>query len=441
MKSLFFGGIHPAGNKKFTKSKPVAQMPLLSRYHVPLKQHIGEACVPLVAIGEKVFKGQRIADASEAKSVPIHAPVSGTVADIGMYRDPVAGNAQCITIQSDGKDEWLGGLLVNRDASKLSRDAMLSIVRKCGLVGLGGAAFPCHTKLSPPKSKTIDTLIINGAECEPYLTADHRVMLEHGDRVIRGCVMAMKILDVAFCYIGIEDNKKDAIALLSEKAKGSAVRVVALPTRYPQGGEKMLIKAIAKREVRCGKLPMDSGCVVHNVATMKALCDAIEDNIPLIERIVTVSGSSIRNPRNVRVRIGTDFSDVIRFCGGFSSPAASVIMGGPMMGIAQADVDVPVIKACSAILAFSKKDISEQPESPCIRCGRCVDACAMRLRPYLLGILSEQRKYQTALLEYDLLDCIECGCCSYVCPAKRNIVQYVRLAKAKNTLLNKSVRK
>ena len=438
---LFFGGIHPRENKQLTKNKPVQDMPLLETYHVPLKQHIGEACVPMVKPGEKVFKGQKIACATPAKSAIIHSPVSGMVTDIGMHRDAVAGSAQCITIKSDGKDEWLPGLLVKRSYLMLGKEDMLEIVRDCGVVGMGGAAFPCHTKLSPPSNKTIDMLVINGAECEPYLTSDYRLMLEHGDEVIRGCLIAMIILGVSQCSIGIEDNKKEAITLLREKVQGTAVKIIALPTIYPQGGEKMLIKAMCNREVPSGKLPMDVGCVVHNVSTMKALSDAIEKNIPLIERIVTVSGSSIKNPLNVRVRIGTPFSDVIEFCGGIREDVASILMGGPMMGIAQSDACAPVVKACSSILAFSKKEIHEPAESACIRCGKCIDVCAMRLRPYMLSILSEQRKYQTALLDFDLLDCIECGCCSYVCPAKRNIVQYVRLAKAKNTLINKSARK
>jgi Na+-translocating ferredoxin:NAD+ oxidoreductase subunit C len=441
MVGRFFGGIHPQDNKKRTRDIPIQVMPLIGTYHVPLKQHIGEACVPLVAVGDMVYKGQRIADASPARSAPIHAPVSGRIADIGTYRDPVAGMAQCITITSDGKDEWLPNLQITRDYTRLSAPELLAVIRDCGIVGMGGAAFPCHTKLSPPQNKTIDTLVINGAECEPYLTSDYRVMLEYPDDIIRGCLIAMKILGVKYCYVGIEDNKRNAIAILSQKAAPTPVRIVALPTKYPQGGEKMLIKAVCKREVGSGKLPMDAGCVVHNVSTMKAICNAVEKNIPLIERVVTVSGSAISSPKNVLVRIGTGFSDVIDYCNGFTSPPTTILMGGPMMGIAQADAGAPVIKACSAILAFAENDMQEPAEGPCIRCGRCTDACAMKLRPYILSLLSEQRKYQTALLEYDLLDCIECGCCAYVCPAKRNIVQYVRLAKAKNALMSKQVRK
>ena len=440
MKKAFHGGIHPGDHKKSTRNSAVETMPLLERYYVPLKQHIGNVSSAVVVAGDTVKKGQRIAEGDNARCVPIHSPVSGTVTDIALHRDPVSGRSLCFVIESDGKDEWLAGLLTKRDFETLSREEILYFIRENGIVGMGGAAFPTHIKLSPPPDRKIDTLIVNGAECEPYLTSDYRVMMEHAQDVIRGCLIVKKALNVTACSIGIEENKKDAIALLRKCAANAGVTIVPLPTIYPQGGEKMLIRAITGREIPAGKFPMDAGCVVQNISTLKAITDAVERHIPLIERVVTVAGRAVKSPKNVRARIGTRFIDAIEFCGGFRKPASIILMGGPMMGIAQADTEAPIIKACSGILAFTKRDFHFVHESPCIRCGRCLSVCPMKLRPNMLSILSEQRKYPTALLEFDLLDCIECGCCAYVCPAKRNIVQYVRLAKAKNTLF-KSAKK
>jgi Na+-translocating ferredoxin:NAD+ oxidoreductase subunit C len=433
----FSGGIHPYDGKKYTRGKNIEDMPLVGRYCVPLKQHIGEACAPIVSKGYIVKKGQCIADGNKNRSVPIHAPVSGVIADIGLYRDPVAGMSKSIIIDNDGKDEWLEGRLIFRDYKDLDAASIVDIIRECGVVGMGGAAFPAHKKLSPPANKPVDLLVVNGAECEPYLTSDYRVMLEYPEDVISGCLISMKTVNAKYCRIGIEDNKKDAIVLMQKHAAvHKNITIIPLPSVYPQGGEKMLVKAISNREVSSGKLPMDAGCVVINVSTMKAIADAVGKNIPLIERIVTVSGSSITCPKNIRARIGTGFNDAIAFCGGLKRLASTIIMGGPMMGFAQTDAGVPIVKACSGILAFSEHNVGAAVERPCIRCGRCRDACPMRLRPNMLSILSERNKYKTALLEYDLLDCIECGCCAYVCPAKRNIVQHVRKAKAQN-IMNK----
>jgi Na+-translocating ferredoxin:NAD+ oxidoreductase subunit C len=438
MFKAFFGGIHPDDGKKYTQKKVVEDMPLVGRYCVPLKQHIGEACVPMVSKGAVVKKGQCMANGDKNRSVPIHAPVSGVIADICSCRDPVTGMSKSIIIDSDGKDEWLEGRLIFRDYNDLDAASIIDIIRECGVVGMGGAAFPTHKKLLPPANKPVDLLVVNGAECEPYLTSDYRVMLECPEDVVSGCLISMKAVNAKYCRIGIEDNKKDAIALMQKYAAGyKNITIVPLPSVYPQGGEKMLVKAISNREVSSGKLPMDVGCVVLNVSTMKAIADAVEKNIPLIERIVTVSGSSITCPKNIRARIGTGFNDAIAFCGGLKRPASTIIMGGPMMGIAQTDTGVPIVKACSGILAFSEQDAGSAVDRPCIRCGRCMDACPMRLRPNMLSMLSERNKYKTALLEYDLLDCIECGCCAYVCPAKRNIVQHVRKAKAQNTMNKK----
>lgn len=426
------GGIHPADNKRHTLDRKIEPMPVPAKLFIPLKQHIGAACAPLVKAGDLVKKGQVIADHADKKAPPIHSSTSGKVRDTGNYPHPILGVSQCVVVEPDVNDEWLEGLLTERNYEKLPVEELVRIIYQNGIVGMGGAAFPTHTKLSPPRDKKIDTLIVNGAECEPYLTSDYRIMLEHAEEVITGCKIVMKVLSVVNCYIGIEDNKPEAIAIMEPLCEKEGIQIAVLKTTYPQGGEKMMIKAITGREIPSGKLPMDVGCVVQNVATCQAIANAVEKNIPLIERVVTVSGKAVMNPGNVKARIGTPIKDVIEFCGGFSGMPGKVIMGGPMMGIAQGSINAPVVKATSGILALTKKEIQYGDERPCIRCGRCLAVCTMRLMPNVLSILSEKHKHQTALVEYDLLDCVECGCCTFVCPAKRNIVHYIKLSKAKN---------
>jgi electron transport complex protein RnfC len=432
------GGIHPDGHKSLSAEKAIEVMPVPPKFFIPLRQHIGVPCQPLVKAGDNVKKGQVVADHPEKKAPPVHSSTSGKVKEIGNFPHPVFGMSQSIVIESDGKDEWMENFLIERDFEKLSVEEMVDIIYRNGIVGMGGAAFPTHTKLMPPKNKMIDTLIINGAECEPYLTADYRIMVEYPDLVMKGARMIMKILNVKDCFIGIEENKPKAIETVQNYAEREGIKIAVLKTIYPQGGEKMMINAITGKEIPSGKLPMDVGCVVQNVATCAAIAEAVCRNIPLIERIVTVSGKAIMAPKNILARIGTPFKDAIDFCGGFRSVPGKVIMGGPMMGIAQAGINSPIVKATSGILALTKKEVDYGDERPCIRCGRCNEVCTMRLRPNILSILSEKHKHQTALAEYDLLDCVECGCCTYVCPAKRNIVHYIKLSKAKNSLAGKA---
>jgi electron transport complex protein RnfC len=344
------------------------------------------------------------------------------------------GLATSIVIESDGQDTWQEGLLTHRDWESLSAEELIRIIFSNGIVGMGGAAFPTHMKLAPPKDKVIDTLIINGAECEPYLTSDHRTMVEFADQVVTGARIVMSVLNVHACVIGIEDNKPDAIKILTEKTAGTNVSVAVLETHYPQGAEKMLIWAITGREVPSGKLPLDVACVVQNVGTLVAVAQAVTQNIPLIQRVVTVTGGPVAQPKNVMARIGTSFADALAYCGGTTREPGKVLMGGPMMGMAQVSTGAVIIKSTSGIVVLDKKDSTMPQERPCIRCGRCLDACTMRLRPNMLSILSEMGKHQTAHAEFDLMDCVECGCCVYVCPAKRNIVHYVKQSKAKNAM-------
>jgi len=432
MLKSFRGGIHPNDNKRFTASMPIEIALLPSKVIIPVRQHIGAPCSPIVAKGDLVKKGQVIANSPAFVSSPVHASLSGVVTDVNEYPHPVFGKCISIVIENDGKDEWIEGIPVERDWEKLNGNEIKDIIKEAGIVGMGGATFPTHVKLSPPKEKKIDTLIINAAECEPYLTADHRMMLEHSDKIVFGVKIVMKVLGVQKAFIGIEDNKPDAVIVMKKAFEGTTVEVVAIPTKYPQGAEKMLIKVLADREVPSGSLPMDVGVVVQNVGTIVAISDAVVNGIPLIQRVTTITGSAIKQPKNLLLRLGTSFKDAIDNCGGFVEKPAKVIMGGPMMGFAQSNLDISIIKGVSGILALTEKDINNGTQSPCIRCGKCVSVCPCGLNPSMLSILGEKDMYEEAKLEQNLFDCAECGSCVYVCPAKRNIVQYIRYCKMKN---------
>lgn len=432
MAKSFRGGVHPDDRKRYTAGKAIEVAPLPDKVAIPTRQHIGAPCAPVIKTGDLVKKGQIIAEAQAFVSSPIHASISGKVVEIADYPHPLFGSCQAIVIESDGQDEWLAGLPLNRDWETLDTGALKDIIRQAGIVGMGGATFPTHVKLAPPPEKTIDAFILNGAECEPYLTADHRVMLETPERVITGMRIVMKLLGVTKGYIGIEENKPDAIAAMTAATKNSGITVVPLKTKYPQGAEKTLIKVILDREVPSGCLPMDVGAVVQNVGTMAAVYDAVTNGQPLISRVTTVTGGAIAEPKNLLLRIGTTYAQAIEQCGGFAAAPAKLISGGPMMGLAQCRLDVPIIKGTSGILALSAAEINSGEEKPCIRCGRCVEACPMGLVPSMLSILGQRGLYQAAKEEYDLLDCVECGSCVYVCPAKRNIVHYIKYLKAQN---------
>jgi electron transport complex protein RnfC len=428
----FLGGVHPKSSKKYTSGSAIESAPLPVKAIIPMRQHIGAPCSPIVKVGDLVKKGQVIGQSEAFISSPIHATISGKVTEIQDY--PHSSGMKCLSvvIESDGLDQWLEGIPFKRDWNSLEAKEITTIIRESGIVGMGGATFPTYVKLSPGPDKKIDTFILNAAECEPYLNADYRMMLEYYERIVTGVKITMKVLGVNTGLVGIEDNKPDAIKVMKEAFKGSQVQVVSLPTKYPQGAEKMLIKVLTDREVPEGALPGDIGVVVQNVGTVVAICDAVVNGIPLIERVATVSGDAIKEPKNLLLRIGTTFKDAIEYCGGFSKDPEKIIMGGPMMGFAQSTLEVPVIKGVSGILALSKDVVNSGEESPCIRCGRCVEACPMGLVPSMLSILGERNKYEEAKDNYSLLNCIECGSCVYVCPAKRNIVQYVRFSKAQN---------
>ena len=425
----FRGGIHPSGDgKSLSSGKAVQTAPLLERYFVLLGQNAGKAPEPVVAKGDTVKKYQLIARASGFVSANLHAPTSGTVGGIVTVPGPMGIPAPAIEIISDGQDEAAEPMsAINwRGAEKKE---LLDRVAECGLVGMGGASFPTHVKLSPPPDKEIDTLIFNGAECEPYLTADHRLMVENPDIILEGAAIVGKILGVDNVCIGVELNKCDAIEELMKNAAAWGVEIIPLKVQYPQGSEKQLIKAITGREVRSGGLPMDAGCVVQNVGTAKAVYDAVVNGRPLVERVVTVTGEVVVEPGNWLMRIGTPVIKAVELAGGVTEDPGKLILGGPMMGFAQRSFDVPVSKNTSGVLLLSKKVAVNYGSGSCVRCGRCVAGCPMHLVPCLLGTVIEGERYDLAAQNH-VMDCIECGACAYVCPAHRPLVQHMRRAKA-----------
>ncbi len=433
-KFSFRGGVHPVYSKEITSTLAIVKMPLPQKVVVPMQQHIGAPC-ELLADVEKIEKGievkagQKLGDNKGFVSAPVHAPISGTVVDIGPYNHPLGMKINAVTIESDGRDEWDENIKPAGSLEDLSADDIRKIVREAGIVGLGGATFPSHVKLSPPEDKPIDVVIINGAECEPYLTADHRVMLEKTEEIVFGLKAMMKALGASEGIIGIEDNKPDAHKQVeSMVAEEENIRVCTLPTKYPQGAEKMLIYVTTGRVVPAGALPMEVGIVNHNVGTAAAITQAIREGKPLVERVLTVTGSGVAKPANVQARLGTLASEALDFCGGISESTLKVVVGGPMMGLAQPSADIPVIKGTSGILALTDEDVYLAESSPCIRCAKCVSVCPMNLMPTSIAQASEHGDYRRAEKLY-ALDCFECGCCSYICPSKIPLVQWIRIGK------------
>lgn len=442
----FRQGVHPAEHKELTEGLPIKVIPEPQKIILPLVQHIGAPCQPLVEVGDEVQVGQKIADTDKFVSAPIHTSISGRVTAIAPVSHPIGIQTTAVVIekteseQEQGKDrlEPISSDTAPKedvDLENIDQQQIRAAIQQAGIVGLGGAAFPTHVKLSPPESKPIDTVILNGCECEPYLTADHRIMLEYPDECLLGLKIIMKAVGARRGYIGIEINKTDAIELMQKKVdsvsnNGYDISVIGLKVKYPQGAEKMLIKAVLGREVPCGGLPMDVGAVVDNVGTAVAITRAITRNEPLTRRVVTVTGNGVNQPANLLVPLGTLFEEVINFCGGLKDDAAKVIMGGPMMGLSQYTLQVPVVKATSGILVLTRDEALVEEEKPCIRCARCVDHCPMGLLPVELGRLVKKEKWDR-LREYNIKDCVECGCCAYLCPSKIPLVHLIKLGKLK----------
>jgi electron transport complex protein RnfC len=433
-KATFLGGVHPPEHKDPTDSKPIERMPLPSRVVIPLQQHTGAMCEPVVQVGHEVKEGQCIGEARGFVSSPVHASISGLVAAIDSFPHPVIPSlVRSIVIESKSPPvpaAWDK----TADWSALSGRDLLDRICDAGIVGLGGAAFPTHVKLSPPTGTAVDALIVNGVECEPYLTSDHRLMVERARDVVEGVRVLLKVLGVQRAYIAIEKNKPDAIRIMREHAanrslwNGAAVEVVPLKVKYPQGAEKQLISTILRKEVPSGGLPFHIGVVVQNVGTAFAVYEAVAKGKPLIERVVTVGGNRLKEPKNLIVRIGTTFASVIEYAGGIvpGEHRVKVIMGGPMMGIAQYTLDVPVIKGTSGITVVD--EARPRKTYPCVKCGRCVEVCPMGLMPCRLADFAERDDF-AACEAYHVRDCMECGACTYACMSNRPVIHLVKYAK------------
>jgi len=431
-KKTFPKGVHPPDKKEISKDFKIETFPPGKLVIVPLHQHIGAPSEPLVKRKDKILKGQKIGEAKGFVSASVHSPVSGEVKKVEPRLSPLGYKILSVEIENDGEEKLAEEVKpLKDDISAYSPEEVRTTVREAGIVGLGGASFPTSVKITPPKEHPIDTLILNGVECEPYLTADYRLMLEKPEELIQGADILKETVGASKIHIGIEDNKEDVIELYEKKLRGRSDFVVSpLKTKYPQGGEKMLIKAILNREVpNAGGLPFQVGVLVQNVGTVYAIYSALKNGMPLIERIVSVTGDGIRNPKNLAVRIGTLFKDIIENSGGYKDKIGKLIMGGPMMGLAQWSEDIPVMKATSGILALSKANLPKRKEYTCIRCNKCVDHCPMNLVPTRLATLVENKRLEDAE-EWGLMDCIECGTCDYGCPANIPLVHWIKLGKS-----------
>ena len=423
----FKGGIHPPHAKKSTEHLPIVDFLDIKVVEIPLRQHIGAPCEPTVQKGESVKVGQLIGTAGGFVSANVHSSVSGTVLDV-RKQTTAYGFDTCVVIENDFNYELSETVKPKPDFKTLSGKEIVDIIKEAGIVGMGGAGFPTHVKLSPPPEKPIDTIVLNGAECEPYLTCDHRLMLEEPEMIIKGLQILMHALNVKNGVVGIESNKPDAIEKMKAAAKNTEISVVGLKTKYPQGAEKQLIYACTGRSIPSGGLPMDIGVVVNNVATAATIGKLFETGLPLVERVCTVTGKGIKSPKNIRFKVGTPLKALIDFCDGYNGTPGKILLGGPMMGVAQFSDVLPAMKNTSGILVFSEEEAKLPEASACIKCGKCVSTCPINLQPIQISAYTLMHDYDKAA-KYNALDCIECGSCSYICPAKRPLLQTIRVAK------------
>lgn len=429
MALTFRGGVHPDDKKDPTRKKSLETIPAPATVVIPMSMHAGAPCQPTVKKGDHVNMGQKIGDSTSPVSAPIHASVSGTVTAVEPRLHPNGSQVLSVVIENDYADTLDESISPRGSVESLSPEDLIAAIREAGIVGLGGAGFPTHVKIQSGIGK-VNTLIINAAECEPYLTSGHRGLLEHPEEIIGGIRILMKIFKLEKAFLAIEANKFDAVRIL-EKAlpqKSSPIKIKILKTKYPQGGEKQLIYALTKREVPPGQLPAAVGCAVFNPDTCAAIHNAITSGMPLTTRAVTVSGSAIANPKNLLCRIGTSFEDLVRASGGLKEEPYKLMMGGPMMGAALQDIDIPVIKTTNGFLAFSQNEDRFSDNPTCIRCGRCVTACPVNLMPLYMYMYYEKEMFPE-LEKLNVSDCIECGCCSYTCPGRLHLTQSFRVAK------------
>ena len=429
MKKLFSfkGGVHPSYFKELTSGQPLGRASLPKKVVIPLSQHTGKPARPVVKVGDEVKTGQLIGESDGFISLPVHSSLSGKVVDIKPWPHPLGIIVDSVIVESDGRDEWISDLPVHEDYFRLSPEEMRGIIKSAGIAGLGGAAFPTHVKLTPPENCEIDTVILNGCECEPYLTCDHRLMLEYPREILEGLKIIMQMVDADRGIVGVEANKSDAISILEREIRREpGIDLAVLKVKYPQGAEKHLVDAILRRKVPPGKLPFDVGVVVDNVGTAFAIRQAVKRGIPLVERAVTVTGSGVKQPQNLWVRLGTLLADVVSQCGGLVGNPEKIIAGGPMMGVAQYTLDVPLIKGTSGIVILSEAETP--PEGDCIRCGKCIDVCPVNIMPTVIAQHVKHKDW-ASVRRYSPFDCMECGSCAYVCPAKIPLVQYIKWAK------------
>ena len=426
----FRHGVHPPDSKQLTAALPLRRMPFPTEVILPLRQHTGKPARRIVERGDRVERGDVVAEADGFMSVPIHASAAGTVIGTALWPHPDGSRTEAVRIAVDRYSVQMTRPRMIPAWHSLAAEQVVAAVQRAGVVGLGGAAFPAHVKLVPPKDTTVELLIVNGAECEPYLTSDHRAMVERPDSVMFGTRIMMQALGVKRAVIGIENNKPDAVAALTRALPADLdITVRALEVKYPQGAEKMLINTLVGREVPSGKLPVNVGVVVQNVGTLACIAEVFETGLPLIERIVTVSGHGVVRPANLIVPVGTRIRDVLEFCGGLTSDAAEVVLGGPMMGIAQPDLDAPVIKGTTGIVVLTEADVASRRVYPCIQCGHCLDACPVFLNPSQLGQYAQAGRLDD-MAAANLSDCMLCGSCSYVCPSNIPLAQMFSLSKA-----------
>ena len=431
----FKGGVHPYDGKELSKAKPVKEFLPGKEMVYPLSQHIGAPAQPVVKKGDSVLAGQKIAEMGGFVSAPIHATVSGVVKDLKKVRNNVGAMVDAIIIENDEKYETVE-FQPAKSLDALSKEEIITRIKEGGVVGMGGAGFPTHVKLSPREPEKIEYVLVNGAECEPYLTSDYRRMLEQPEWIIGGLKCMLKLFDHAKGCICIEDNKPDCIEKITEMVKDEPrIEVCALKTKYPQGAERCLIAAVSGREINSSMLPADAGCVVDNIDTVCAVYRAVMFGEPVMDRIVTVTGDAVADPCNFNVKLGSSFADLLEAAGGLKQPAEKIISGGPMMGFAMFDYHVPVVKTSSAMLCMSKDEVSANEPTACINCGRCVSACPARLIPSRLATYSEHGQ-EELFVKNNGMECVECGCCSFTCPAKRPLTQSVRSMR-KTVLANR----
>jgi len=436
-KGTFAHGVHPPERKSLAADAPIEIMPIPEKVLLPLQQHIGGPCTPMVKAKQEVIFGEMVGKGEVFVSAPIHAPVSGVVQKMETVTLANGRHLQAIAIRAEGEqvdvqtlwDQMFGGNWPQKSYQALSPEKISKAIHKAGIVGLGGAAFPTHVKITPNDQKPIEILMVNGCECEPYLTTDYRVMVEAPEAVVAGTLLAARAVGAKKAYIGIEDNKMEAVASLRQAASGAGIHIAVLKTKYPQGSEKHLIKAALNREVPLGGLPSDIGVAMTNVATATSLARAVMRDLPLTHRVISVSGGGIVQPKNLLVPIGIAMGELINYCGGLRKTAARIIAGGPMMGFTFTNLKIPVTKGTSGITVLSHEEIRRVERSVCVRCGRCVDVCPMNLVPTKIAMASRLNELNLAR-KYNIMACFECGSCSYICPAALPLVQLIRTGKA-----------